>query len=504
MSKGKLVAVIFVWLVIFGVGAVAWRYLVQPRIEQTEQQRAEQRINFGSSDSRYDHRVNLSLDGFSGYAVLRSQEFAKELSDKSIKVNFVDDGADYRKRIDDLKTGKSQMAVFTIDALLKTSAEVGDLPASIVAMIDETRGADAIVGFKSKYPDADALNNPNLRFVLTPDSPSETLARVVMTHFKLPNLAANPIIRADGAEAVYKQYRQASQNEDKVYVLWEPYVSKALENPNMRIIVSSRDYFGYIVDVLVVSREFLRDKEPVVKDIIECYFRAAYTHRTNMKGLVLSDAQSAGEPLTQKQAERLVNGVQWKDTRRNYAHFGIDSGSGLQHIEDMIERITKVLLATDAMSSDPTGGKPNLLYYRSILDDLKGENFHPEGTGAIDDSLQLRALTDQEWRNLDKVGTMNVDELVFRRGTAKLERRSQNTLDELADALRTQQFYVEIAGVALRRGNQDLNKKLAASRAQAALEYLVQKGIDADRIRAAEPSLGASPSVNFKLGQLPY
>jgi hypothetical protein len=293
-------------------------------VNQAKEQHKKEFLDIGSSDSRYDHRLTLSLDGFSGYAILRSPEFAKQLADKSIKVNLTDDGADYATRIADLQSGKSQMAVFTIDALLKTSSQVGDLPASIVAMIDETRGADAIVGFKNKYKSVDDFNDPNLRFVLTPDSPSETLARVVMTHFDLPRLSSNPMVSADGASDVYDRYRKASPNENQVYVLWEPYVSKALENPNLHTIVSSRDLFGYIVDVLVVSRSYLKSNEAVVKDVVECYFSAAYQHRAKMNELVLSDAKLQGEPLSAKQAERLVNGVQWKDTQRNYAHFGIE------------------------------------------------------------------------------------------------------------------------------------------------------------------------------------
>lgn len=505
MSKGKLLAVVVVWLFIFGVGAVAWRYVVQPKIDQAEVDSENERLSIGSSDSRYDHRLDLSLDAFSGYAILRSPEFAEELARKSIKINIVDDGADYTTRLADLKSGKSQLAVFTIDALLKTSAQTGDLPASIVAIIDETRGADAIVGYKSRFKSVDDFNDPDVRFVLTPDSPSETLARVVMTHFDLPNLNPDPIIRAKDARDVYQRYRRSSPDDKQVFVLWEPYVSKMLENPNVNTIISSRDLFGYIVDVLVVSRDFLRDNEAVVKDVVECYFRAAFHHRGKMNELILQDAKNQGEPLTVRQAERLVNGVQWKDTQRNYGHFGISQNRSLQHIEDMIDNITGVLVSTSAIKSDPTGGQPNLLYYDSIMQDLSDENFHPAGMGSdADDSMKLRPLSDQEWANLTPIGTLRVPQLVFARGTSTLLERSRNTLDDLADTLRTQQYYLQIRGVATRKGNQELNKSLAASRAEAAAEYLISHGIDANRIRASEPKLDNVPSVTFTLGQLPY
>jgi outer membrane protein OmpA-like peptidoglycan-associated protein len=495
-----------VWLVLFGVGAVAWKFLYQPKVEEAREQEHKEWLDTGSSESRYDHRLNLSLDAFSGYAILRSPEFRKELAGKSIKVNLLDDGADYTKRLADLKSGSSQMAVFTIDALLKACAEEGDLPASIVAIIDETRGADAIVGYKNKYPDVDSFNDPNLKFVLTPNSPSETLARVVISQFDLPSLGQNPFIEVDGADKVYDRCRKASQNDSQVYVLWEPFVSKAVENPNLEVITSSGDLFGYIVDVLVVSRDFLANNEDVAKDVVECYFRAAFKYRSQLNQLVLDDAKAAGEPLSPKQAERLVNGVQWKNTQRNYAHFGIVENQSSLHIEDMIENISRVLISTSGMAKDPTNGSPNLLYYKSILEQLASENFHPAGAGGenFDDSIKLRQLTAKEWRELSSVGTLKVEKLIFRRGRAALAERSRGTLDDLADTLRTQRYYLKVSGVATRQGDLDLNKQLAADRAAAAVDYLVAKGIDSNRIEAAEPSLGDQPSVTFTLGQLPY
>jgi len=507
MSKGKLLAIVVVWLMLFGIGAVAWRFLVQPTVIAANEEHREVILTRSSSDSRYDHRLKLRLDSFSGYAVLRSPEFAKELGDRSIKVTLVDDKADYAGRLAALKSGEAQLAVFTIDALLKTSAEIGELPASIVSIIDETRGADAVVGFKDKFKSVDDFNSPNVRFVLTPDSPSETLARVVMTHFDLPNMASNPIVAAKDARDVYDRYRRSGPNDSQVFVLWEPYVSKMKENPNVHTIISTRDLFGYIVDVLVVNRDYLAKNEEAVRKILECYFRANYQHRTKMTELVLADAKLQGEALTATQAERLVEGVQWKDTQRNYAHFGITSNNSIQHIEDMIENISNVLMSTGAMKMDPTEGRPNLLYYDSILRELQANQFHPSGSATndgIDDSIQLRPLSEREWNELTTVGTLKVPQLVFARGGAKLLGGSKSTLNDLADTLRTQRYYLKIRGVATRQGDKELNKALAAQRAQAAEQYLNEKGIASERLRATEPQLGDVPSVTFTLGQLPY
>ena len=82
--------------------------------------------------------------------------------------------------------------------------------------------------------------------------------------------------------------------------------------------------------------------------------------------------------------------------------------------------------------------------------------------------------------------------------------RSRNTLDELAETLKTQRYYLKIKGVATRQGNLELNKKLATERAQAAADYLGKQGIETQRMSTGAPELGDVPSVTFTLGQQSY
>ena len=349
MSKGKLLALTLVWLVIVAVLAVAWRWIYVPIRERARQQDQEELVEGTSGQSQYRFSLNLALDQFSGYAVLRSPQFQEQLHEKRIRVNLMDDGANYGQRLRRLREGEVQMAAFTIDALIKASAELGDLPAVIVAIIDETRGADAMVAYKQSVPNVDALNRPETRFVLTPDSPSETLARVVMTHFSLNRLPANPFVMTRGPEDTFNRYRQAAANSPEVYVIWEPFVSRILENENMHVVVDSSRFRGYIVDVLVVSRDYLLKNPDVVRDVVGCYFTAAYHHRQDMVSLVQADAQQQEQPLTPVQAQKLVEGIRWQNTQENFAYFGLRQDAGRQHIEDMIGNIMRVLLRTAAI-----------------------------------------------------------------------------------------------------------------------------------------------------------
>jgi flagellar motor protein MotB len=515
VSKGKLVAVCIVWLLILGAGVLAWKLLFVPvkqsaekrqKQAQHEQAKAQEqkRLEGTSSASRYRHNIDFHLDSFSGYAIVRSQEFGRELSQREIRLNLHDDAADYGARIRALQSGDAHLAVFTIDALIKTSADLGELPASIVCLVDETTGADAIVAYKSQIPNVDALNQAETRFVLTPASPSETLARVVMSRFEMDNLAENPFIEASDAGEVFDRYKQAKPNERLAYVVWEPYVSQMLKNPQTHVVVDSSRFPSTIVDVIVANRDFLLKNPAVVNDFVECYLRAVYRYRdrAEMVKLVMQDAKQTGSPLTDEEANKLVDGIWWKNTQENLAHMGFLQGKSLPHLEDMIANLIEVLRSTGGIAADPTDGKPNLLYYSRTFEAL--QNFHPGSDAEEVREIKLAALSDDQWDDLEEVGTARVDALVFARGTDRLTERSRRVLDELAGRLQTTRFYVLIHGNASRRGDLEQNKILAENRAKTAEQYLVGQGVDKNRIRAVGGEPSGTTSVTFMLGQLPY
>ena len=163
MSKGKVLLVSFMWLFLLGSVVFAYKVFYVPHTEKAKAKAAADQKNKilteTGDNSRYDIQVNFALDSFSGYSVLRSKEFTEELGYKRIKLNLVDDGANYEQRLKKLQNGEVQMAAFTVDALIKTCGNINDLPATIVAIIDETRGADAVVAYKSAFSNVDDLNN---------------------------------------------------------------------------------------------------------------------------------------------------------------------------------------------------------------------------------------------------------------------------------------------------------------------------------------------------------
>lgn len=506
MSKGKLLAVAIVWLILLGFGVGVWRLIFAPVVEKTQQEWAEQERQRGGSESAYRSHVKLLLDGFSGYAVLRSDEFAEELRKASVRLTVTDDGADYPARLEALRRGEADMAVFTIDALVKACSDAGSLPATIVALIDETVGADAIVAYRDTIPNVDALNHPDTRFVITPDSPSETLARVVMSRFQLDDLSSDPFVAASDAADVFSHYKRAKPVDRLAYVVWEPVVTQMLKNDKVHVVVDSSRFPSAIADVLVASDDFVAKNRGTVVDVVKAYFTANYAFRDEAARvqLVKRDAAAGGTKLTDEEAQRLVDGVWWKNARENLAHMGKENStrSQLPLLEDLIASITSVLIETGAIKSDPTQGNPNYLYLASVWEDLVG--FRPGSADENVRGVQLPSLTDDQWANLVPAGTARAPTLVFARGTDRLTERSQSLLDELAGTLGSTRYYVSVRGNASRRGDLEANKRLAAQRAEAVEAYLVGHGVDADRIRAVGVEPSGQTSVSFVLGEPPF
>ena len=198
MSKSKIILAAIVWLIVLGIGVSTWKLLIDPMRAksklETAKVQAEAALAATSGTSVFSQEISIGIDSFSGYAVFRTADFQSQLANRGIKLKLIDDGADYTARAAALEKGSLQFALFPADALLKTFSKLDYPPATIIAIVDETRGADAMLAYKKRFENVDRLNSPEVRFVLVGDSPSETLARVVIQDFGLNQVTKNSIV----------------------------------------------------------------------------------------------------------------------------------------------------------------------------------------------------------------------------------------------------------------------------------------------------------------------
>jgi hypothetical protein len=258
----------------------------------------------------------------------------------------------------------------------------------------------------------------------------------VLAHFSLPRLQENWMISADGAGEVYRQFRAANPTEKKAYVLWEPYVSRALQQPGARVLLDSGKLKGYIVDVLVAQREFLRDKPELVRGVVEAYARASYRYASEPDGmakLVAEDARQTGaESLDAAQAKRIVEGIQWKNTLENYAHFGVVSGGRRLSDDGGHDRGTSWTCCSNQSHRQRSARRqthdavydgfcPSCAPARSIQSGLNVISASAHGaTSSQCATIGIAALPPEEWNKLRPVGELRVAPISFARASANL------------------------------------------------------------------------------------
>jgi len=526
MSKKTILNFAFFWIVLLAIVACGYRFVVAPIF------RNKLIAETGSDGTKtvYKNQINFGIDSFSGYAIFRSSQFKTELQSQDISINFVDDKAVYADRFKALQDGSLQMAVFTVDSNIVASINAQDMAASIVLVIDETKGADAVVAYKGAVQSLQDLNAANATFVLPPNSPSEFLARTVLASFNLSNMPEKFYTENESAEKVLRTLRQADKSKKVGYFLWEPYVTQALNDENVHVILDSSKLSGYLIDVLVVERKFLKENPSVVRAFVESYLRVAYSISKQKDGfinLILEDSKKQNNPLSRHQAENLVRGILWKNTLENYAHFGLVSAAeagGLPNMDQIISNIVGVLTKTGAVSeTNYLTGKEKSLYFDGILRSMQAGKFRPDMGGAniienvtgktsldaVRGSGMLKALSDDEWKQLVVVGEFRIEPISFGRGKSKINDQAQRDLDQLANRLSTfPNYYLIVVGNSRSDGDIELAMKLAQERAESVTKYLIETGVNSNRIKfvAAQPSGTSSEAqtVSFVVGQLPY
>ncbi|MCI5136216.1 MAG: hypothetical protein D3920_14375 [Candidatus Electrothrix sp. AW2] len=153
-------------------------------------------------------KIRLALDNWIGYFPLRSNEMKTLMRRGGWNLVWTDDKADYRARMEQLHKGDIDIAVATVDSYLLNGSEF-DFPGAIVAVLDESKGGDAIVARKKKAESLDSLKGKDdLKIAFTPNSPSHYLLKAAADHFNVPELLPSRKgnrIETEGSEDVLKK-----------------------------------------------------------------------------------------------------------------------------------------------------------------------------------------------------------------------------------------------------------------------------------------------------------
>lgn len=474
-------AKVFVALLILGAVAILGAKFALPLVRDAWQRQT-------SDAAATKGTLRVGTDSWVGYFPLCSPEMARRMRTQGFLLRCEDDQANYAARFAALKAGELDLAFATIDSYLLNGA-AHDFPGVIIAVIDESKGGDAIVARRSAAPNLDELKRkPGLRMAYTPASPSEHLIKALEAHFDVPVMRSRGWIQRVEASGSSDAFEKLKSGAADVAVLWEPDVTRALADPAYVKLLGTEDTQKLIVDILLASRRVLQERPDAVQALLDQYFQTLRHYREQPDELRTAVEDATELPADQVAA--MLQGVAWASLNENGAEwFGI-TPSGLPGNEGLVSAIDATLGILMTVGDFRHNPIPDQDPYRITNRQFISALYLAQGGAAVQGEDPLaRAfgpLDDKGWTGLKEVGTLKIEPIGFARATARLDDDGRATLDRIASRLRHYPNYrVVIKGHSGTGGDAQANVALSQDRARAVAEYLERTyRIDPDRIRA--------------------
>jgi outer membrane protein OmpA-like peptidoglycan-associated protein len=482
----KRVVGVFLLLLIGGLLLVGGKYLRDYLYEKNQRTTSDAVHTKG--------RIRIAMDSWIGYFPLCSNDMKSEMHRAGWLLECADDKANYQQRMTALSKGEYDLVVATVDSYL-LNGKTYDFPGAIIAVLDESKGGDAIVARKERFANLDAVRKGgDIKVAFTPGSPSHYLLKAAADHFDLPVLLpvrSDLRIETEGSE---KALAKLLAGTTDIAVLWEPDVSRALAKPEIVKLLGTEETERLIVDILISNRKFMQRQPEAVSLLLATYFKVLKKFRDDPEKLLREVMSETG--LDKQTVEAMLKGIVWLGLNENCEKwFGIagPGGKAEERIAATIDSTANILVHSGDFSQSPVPGNDSYrLVKRSFLEELyaQGISGFTKPRAEFDSSGQARnvkglsALDEQGWEALSEVGTLKLKPIVFRDGSSELDMLAGVELDDAAEKLsHYPSFRIVVKGHTGTRGDAPQNIALSRQRAESVAEYLKGRhGIDPNRL----------------------
>ncbi len=471
-------------MIVLGLALVltlSWKLLI-PMLEERDQ--------IKTSDSRRSVKTIVMIgDDYGGYAFNQMPQLKRQLVSRGLSLDFQMDGGAYADRLQKFKDKKADIIVLPVKEYV-AHGKKHNYPGVIVAAIAESRGADMIVGFKDKIHTnkVQDLNDSLLKIGYIPASPNEFVLDLLIEDFDLYNLKNDQGWRVE-FNSPDEVYKALERQEIDFAVLWEPLVSKATEKiPGVVKFFGSDKFRGYIIDVFVVRRDYLKKNERDVQAYFKEYFRVLNWY-ANHPDQQIKDLAKVTD-LKSDQVRQMKKVIDWYDFNENQTlMFGISNDPNIPVDEGVVNCIWSsmdIMVRTGEVTEEPLKD-PYRIINSSVLEGLQPFMTRSVGSGtkgAV--AREFLPLTADEWDSLNGPGVMRSGKVGFMIGNNLLDNEGKRVVDEAVKLLMLNYggYRVEIRGHTGSDGDEGANVKLSEEMARAVRQRLVAvHGFDPDRLR---------------------
>lgn len=281
----------------------------------------------------------VNLDTWIGYAPLRLAQEKGFFAEEGVNVE-ISTTPDVGTRKTMLRKGDVDALAETIDALVLDRDE--GVPTVAVLQIDESKGADGILSLDT----VQSIKDLKGKIVAV----QQNYASEILLNYALLENGLQPtdVTKLD-TEAGAAAAAFFSKNVD-VAVTFQPWLSKAKQRPGGKLLYSSKDAPGVIVDILSVREDYLRDHPDVVAKVLRAWFKALEFWHENPDQ---ANAIMAHYYTSDNAAEfaELLDGLHWPNEEENLRYF--DQSAGESAIKQAADKLKNIFAITGQTRGDP-------------------------------------------------------------------------------------------------------------------------------------------------------
>ncbi len=394
-----------------------------------------------------------------------------------LKITFIEDAPSKNKA---LVEGKIDAVWETIDELpISLGAfKAGNIEARAFLQIDWSRGGDACVASKEVQKVEDVIGRKSAVLMFSPDH--------TVLEFMLANSRLSP-------EQVAQARKDTSfsmddftfarilfgQGKIDVACLWEPDVTLALASrPGAHRLFSTADATELVADTLVARREFLDLYPNLAVQLARTWFagvKQAEADRPAAAKLIATVCSRFRDELGYDATLKAFEWVKWTDMTDNVRLFGLD---GRPPAFDRVYNQADGIWVNYPQAEIKDRFAPSTIRDDRIVKriwEADGKKVAPRATtynaavAATGEPLFTKPVT-----------------ISFRSGKAELAGEAMAALNQhvVPQVQMAAGMYIRVEGNTDNLGDESWNQDLSERRAQAILDYLVNRGVDGRRIVA--------------------
>lgn len=280
----------------------------------------------------------ISVNSWVGYGPMYLAQDKGFFKDEGLDVQITD-MEDTAQRKAAMIKGDVDALGDTVDLLVLSRAE--KVPSVTVLQVDESNGADGILTTNNISSIQDLKGK---KVAAQKNFVGESF---LMYLLKKNNISVNDVQIID-TESGAAGAAFVSGKVDAA-VTFEPWLSKAKERKDGKVLVSSADEPGVIVDTVSVNETYLKNNPENVKKFMRAWFKALDYWKSNPDES--NEIMSKYYNISASDFKDLITGVKWPTYQENLTYFGTKSQSG--KIYDVANTFIQVFQEAGSIQNKP-------------------------------------------------------------------------------------------------------------------------------------------------------